>query len=222
MTVTNLATGGNPGGCLRGIATADAFAIEPGTFMATGYLATANFVGDYSAAGVELLGFDIRTLYVPDPASVAIKLSSGASSVSHDISDRIASSGTWYSVRLPLVGPFVAGWYGSTNLFANIMTNVTRVEITIARHSSLARTCFLDNIFLDRLHNATEASPVDTNDVLLTWNNLRIGDRYRLEAAPQITTNAWTELSAFTATDSLYQVHVNSTNLSSCYRLMLE
>ena len=243
MTVTNLITGGNPGGCISGTIPYAGIPL-PGTytdaFMATGLLASANFVGNYTDVEAYLLGFDFRandvwpqytnseseiTNALPD--FLRVNIISASSSFTNKIFSRVpappnATNGVWYSFRLPLVDPQLGNWVGDISQFSSIMTNVTRLEVEITRDGDPgARVYLVDNVFLDRLPEA--ASVVSTNSgVDITWLHLRSGVNYRMDVASDLVQPNWSAVSNITAASSVWVANYSSTNTAILYRLIME
>lgn len=235
MTFTNLAAGGNPGGCLSG---AFPFALTPppgqnDAFAATGLLASANYVGNYSDIEAYLLGFDFRANEVwpqdtnSTPDFLRVNIISASSSATNKIyirvpSPTIATNGVWYSFRLPLVEPQLGNWLGDTGQFSSIMTNVSRLEIEITRDSDQgSRTYLVDNVFLDRLPEAASVLS-STDSVDITWLHLRSGVNYRMDVATDMVQPDWSAVSNITAASSVWVAKHSTTNTANLYRVVME
>ena len=225
LILTNEATTGNPGGCLRGT-----FALAGGipppesdAFQATGQLSSANFIGDYSSAGVSLLGFDFRATNVA-PSSLELRLTSVGpgytSLVFRSFPSTNLSINTWYSYAVSLKDTASGQWLGNTNAFHTILTNVSRVEITVQRFGSGAQNYLIDNVYLAALPEAS-AHAVETDSVQVVWSNLRADETYRADAAGALD-GTWTTLSAFTATSSVHTVVDTNASTHQVYRLVIE
>lgn len=217
MTVTNILIGGNPGGALRG-----QFQLQGGppfpdndAFIATGRLSSASFIGDYTEVDAWVLGFDFMASNVV-PSFLQVQLYSESNVITRLLTSAITTNNVWYSFRLSLLAADLGGWAGDTALFSSIMTNVTKVEFNLTRNAEGTQSYFLDNIFLDRVPDA-----VDITATNMIWLHMRSGQNYRFEASTDLTSTAWTTLSSFTATSSVYEVSVPPTNSWQFYRMVI-
>ncbi len=217
MTVTYGATDGNPGGGLRGSFAATPFPPFDGAFVATGNLASANFIGNYDEVDAWLLGFDFKAGEIP-PDKLQVVLYSGSYYIYRNLGSLVTQTGVWYSFRIPLLDPFANGW-----VFdevepppVDIFTNVTRVEITVTREDVVAQSYYVDNIFLDRVPEAVELSPTH-----VLWLHLRNGVNYTLQGNSSLS-GAWGAVSNFTATSSVFQAEVSGTNNWLFYRMRMD
>lgn len=225
LVLTNETATGNPGGCLRGTF-AFAGGIPPpesDAFQATGRLSSANFIGDYSSAGVSLLGFDFRATNIA-PSALELRLTSigpgYTSLVFRSFSSTNLAINTWYSYAISLRDTASGQWLGNTNDFSAILTNVSKVEITIQRFGSSAQNYLLDNVYLAALPEAS-AQASETGAVQVTWSNLRTDESYRADAAGALD-STWTTLSTFTATGSVHTVIDTNAATHQVYRLVIE
>lgn len=218
MTVTNVLTGGNPGGALRG-------QFEPqfgppipevDAIIATGRFASANFIGNYKDIDAWVLGFDVLAENVL-PSSFRLNLYSGTDVIGWPLDGAIAATGVWHSFTLPLLGPEQGAWEGATSLFHNILTNVTRIEFRIARNGEVQQSYFLDNIFIDRLPDAASIDPVD-----MIWLHMRMGATYRFEATTNLTSSTWTVLETFQADSPVYVPSLPGDAPWRYFRMILE
>ena len=218
MIVTNVLSGGNPGGAIRGIFAFQAIPIpENDGFIATTNLSAANFLGNYEEVDAWLLGFDFMASNIV-PSDLQVHLYSSNNVIRRPLVSAISTTNVWYSFRIPLLAAELGGWEGDTSLFSSILTNVTRVEFRILRQGSIsnspAQFYFLDNIFLSRVPDA-----VDFTGDQMTWLHLSTGWNYRLEASSNLNEGAWTMIDAFTATTAVYQANVSITNGWRFYRM---
>ncbi len=217
MNVSFGVADGNPGGGLVGSFAATPFPPFDGAFVATGNLASANFIGNYEEIDAWLFGFDFMAGNV-QPDKLQVYLYSGTNYIYRNLASQVAQTGVWYSLRLPLLDPFSNGWVFDSVAPppVNIFTNVTRVEIAITREGPSAESYLIDNIFLDRLPEAVEVS--STN---VLWLHLRNGVGYTLEANSSLS-GAWGAVSNFTATSSVFRAEVSGTNNWQFYRLLMD
>lgn len=220
MTVTNSMLG-NPGGSLQGSFSATPFPPLNGSFVATGHLASANFIGDYTEAGAWLLGFDFMAEHIV-PSDLRVEIYSSSNFIYRivyqlNFQDVAWETGVWYSIRIPLLSAATGGWLEDIDQFNTIMTNVSRLEIVVFRQTAMAQTYYVDNIFLDRLPIA-----VHMTESNLEWSHFRNGEDYRFQASSDITSPNWFDLGSFTATGSVYNVAISATNAWQYYRMLME
>lgn len=224
MTVTNTLTAGNPAGCLRGVYPNLGLTPPPPdteAFVATGLLTSANFVGNYADVDAFLLGFDLRSeTLVPGTEVIAVNLVSTTNKITRPLPALITQAGIWYRVRVALDDPARDGWQGNVGAYAQIMSNVTRLEIEVNRTGSGAQTYLLDNVFLARLPEALALAGT-TNGVAVTWLHLRTGEPYRLEATPDPALAAWSAVTNFTATNAVQVLWRETTNAVEHYRMVI-
>lgn len=222
MTVTNMASGGNPGGCLRGsfAASGGPTPIEVDAFAATGALATTNFIGDYQGAQIDLIGLDVRAEKVL-PSEVLVKLIGNGTTFFRSIKAGLAATGTWYSFAISLDSLSAGGWSGgSADQFRAALTNITAVEIQITRAGTSGQNYLLDNIYVASLPEAT-AQATGGDDVQITWSNLRSNELYRAEAS-SAADQSWSLLESFTATGTVHAITDTNAAPQRAYRLLIE
>lgn len=226
LIVTNLASSGNPGGCLQGTISG-AFIPFDTAFIATGAAASASFIGNYTAADAQLLGFDIQALVGGDQtninATIKIVLDSGSNRFQSVLNSFITQTAIWYKVRLPLSTAEAGGWtnvVGAYSNYSNLLTNVTRVAVEVPGLSSPAIRIFrLDNFFLDRLPAAVALSSSSTGtDLTLQWDYLRTGLMYQVESSSEVT-GTWTLAQTLIATNRNQGVVVTNADTRSFFRL---
>jgi len=122
VTISHVATGGNPGGYVRldDAATGQLFAVR----------APAKFLGDLSAANGQTLSFDAIVLFQQrnDPLSGfgVVKISSSTDSASLDLGDIPAATWTGYST------PLDAATWGKTEADWNaLLADVTEIRVEL-------------------------------------------------------------------------------------------
>lgn len=226
MILTNVTSGGNPGGALQGTFPASFIPPAPpdDAFVATGGVASgvANFIGNYDEVDAWVLGFDFNALQVL-PSELSVWIFGGVNgAVNRSLNGAVVATNSWYSFRIPLLAAGLGGWQGSVANFAAIMTNVTQVEVRITRKDNLSDTpqqsYLLDNVFLDRVPEAFAGG----SDGSVVWLHLRTGENYRLEASADLNQSSWSLVDAFVATSSVYAVNLVSTNPVVTYRMLME
>lgn len=227
FTLTNLVTGGNPDGCLQASFPANPSMPEPDpdAIVATGLTSTANFIGNYLDVDALLVGFDFYAADFVDTntnrSSYRINLYSGTTLFWHRFDEVIAETGVWYKVRASLVSPEAGKWTNVIGNFSSLMTNVTRLEISIDRTQFDASEVYkVDNVFLDRLPAAV-ALNMATSRVDVTWLNMRAGESYRFESATDLVQGDWVLVSNVTASGGAQVLWHDSTNAFQGYRVVI-
>jgi len=224
MAVTNLLTGGNPDGCMRGMFQELGVPPPPpevDAMIATGTLASAAFIGDYVESDALMLGFDFKANNVL-PSFARLNLYSGINGVFKEFTPLITVTGLWHSVRMSLQSAEIGGWGGDTLLFFSIITNITRVEIELTRSGESQQAYLVDNFFLDRLPEAIDMFESTATGRNILWFQLRNGAPYRVFASPRLVPQAWSTVEAFTATSSIHQTVHSTTNEMLFYRIVVE
>lgn len=222
MVVTEPANSGNPGGALQGVFPTLPFP-DPAAddaFIATGILATATFTGNYHQADAWVIGFDfMASNTLPAELRLLVYGQPESDVITRNLTTAITGTNRWHSLRLSLLGADLGGWTGATQKFAQILGNVSKVEIRLFRNQENAQTYLVDNIFLDRV---PAAEPGANEPGTVGWNNLRTGNPYRLQATDDLRLASWTTLASFTATSSFYEVYTADTNAWRFYRLVMD
>ena len=222
MIVSQLTSGGNPGGCLRLVFPAQSVAFpDTDAAVATGQMASAQFTGDYLGAEAMMLGFDFKADHVL-PSSLWIKLYSSSNVIYRDVTSHLNVLNAWQPIRVSILSSDLGGWLGDVDAFFDVVRDVVRVEFQLTRQSEITQMYYLDNIFLDRLPEATPVAPDEDGAWGLTWRNLRVGDAYRVEAAGDLASPVWRSLGSFTAADQALELRFQSTNDVMFYRMSLD
>jgi len=202
MSVTWQASGGNPGGCIRGGFTKQAYPLPQNDgLMTTGRLTSAAFTGDYRNAGVCLLGFDFMAADAI-PAVAEVRLYSEGHYMSHFFHTAVTATGVWHSFRVSLDSSQAERWLASPTVFSDIIDNVSRVEFVVNRASESAQSFYFDNIFVDALPMSGGIAPVVNGGSQIAWHHVRSGDVYRVEASSQLATPTWHVVMVVTAQTS--------------------
>lgn len=225
LTLTHSTDAGNPGGCLVGT-----FAPQGGppvaeidAIVATGSVSTANFVGDYPSAGINLIGLDFRADQILPSEALVRVVSGGSNSIVffRSFLSRIVSTGAWHTIALSLASRSLGGWAGGTDeTFAEALTNIARVEIQLTRNGIVAQSYLIDNVYVARLPEAS-AQAASGDGVTVTWTNLRANTAYRAEAAAA-PVGSWSVLSNFTAAGTTHAVLDTNAAAAQAYRLLIE
>lgn len=217
MTVTHAAGAGHPGDAMQGAFSSQGIPVpEQDAFVATGALASAAFVGNYSAVTGLLIGFDFQAVEVL-PAQLVLRLRSGTHRIERFLTSTLVATGLWHRLRIPLTSAPDGGWSGNTEVFSAILTNVTRWEIEITRNTGAAQRYRVDNVFLDSLPVADALTPE-----FIRWADLRTQEFYRCEAASDGAVPVWTEVESFLATSRTHQIGFSATQDPQIFRLLMK
>lgn len=221
LSVVHTNSFGNPAGHL--VLTVP-FAMIPNAYglMATGGAAAAAFLGDYQAAGAEVLSFDLRAeSFVPETNSLRVNVYSGSNFYTRVYDGLIDATGVWYGFRFPLHDATLGGWRNvvGSNTLAALLTNVTRIEFEFRSSLAGAQVFRIDNIGLERLASATamEWTPAGA---LATWAPVQAGRTYHLEFGTIGEAGlAWTSEYSFVATASVHSVLSTASAPQRLFRL---
>jgi len=127
---------------------------------------------------------------------------------------------SWSHIAISLRSVALGDWHGSTNEFANLMTNVDAVALLIGRNDTIAQSYRLDNFYIAPLPEATAHVAADET-ALVAWSSLRSNQLYRADAAAT-PEGPWTALRSFTATSSVHTVIDTNAATHQVYRLVIE
>lgn len=171
------------------------------TLTATGRLFTAAYTGNYSAAGISLIGFKIS---VENDLLQDLRLTvlSGTNGYFNSLASLVATTNTVYQFFFSLASKEAGAWSGSEdNLFSNVMQDVTRVDIFV-RNATISRaaTCRVDDIVVDGLQSVSSLVPSTNNQLLLAGTFLQSNVTYLVEATPELT-GIWTAVQSVYATN---------------------
>lgn len=178
---------------LRGQFAAQGFPFpESGSFWADAAASGGAFAGNYSAAGVQLIGFSFLAQEAL-PSAALVRLSGAETSFFRSFADAIAQTGVWYRIVFSLQSQAAGRWVGGTEpAFAEVLRDVQRLEIQITRAGMTAQRYRLEDVFLDALPAGTEVSA----DGTVAWSRLRADQAYVVEAAAD-PTQAWEAVDGF-------------------------
>lgn len=152
MSVSYQSGFGNPAGSAQGsfgtqvfpVPQTDAFRINSGS-------SGGNFVGNYWAIAPGFTGFRFD-FYATNvlPSALSIRFSDGTNIFTGALSWQVLSTGSWYTVRVPLEydnGHVV--WFGGTAAqFSNALSAVSFIDIEITRNGTGSQRYFVDNFSL--------------------------------------------------------------------------
>jgi hypothetical protein len=225
MSVTNVATGGNPDGALQGFFPAEPPPPTPppgsaAAFLANGGGLSSNFMGDYHPQDILLFGFDFNPVNQL-PTSFDFFIRGGSSTfLNRSFFDLLAATNTWHSFRFSFRA-LDGAWFGSTNQVGTLIANVTSIVFEVSRNGPLSQTYLLDNIFLDALPAGGGGATSASNAPQIVWNNLRTNEVYRVEASPDLVVPQWTVITTITAQTSTVATDYPATNDYRFFRMVM-
>ena len=154
MAVTHDATGGNPGGAMKGtfssqffpIPQTDAFRLASGESGITAGQEAA-YLGDYRA----ITAYPARLSWVfelkPEdvlPSDLVFRFSDGTSTFFLPFTEWVTNVGEWNRVYVPL--DYSKGWLGgSYAAFGAAIENITSIEIQVSRNGIGEQSYLIDN-----------------------------------------------------------------------------
>jgi hypothetical protein len=160
-----------------------------GTFSAVATSSGGAFVGDYTAAEVELVGFE---LYVGSvlPNGVAIQLFNDSQSILGHLTDRVTRTQSWHYLALPVTPGSGAFWTGHNGgSLATVLTNVTELRIILESPGVEPHSHQISNVFLGQLPWASNLTA--TGGVAqVEWQELRPNWTYQLQATTNLLNSA--------------------------------
>ncbi len=225
MTVSLATQAGNPGNALQGKFNALAFgrpsANISDAMIVSGVSDSANLTGDYLSADARLLGFDFKCVNtLPVSLDVFLRGANGRT-VHRSFHPMLKEQGIWQSFRVLLDSPDRGEWLGHMAQYDDILSSVTSVVIQISRNGESEQFYLVDNFFIDTLPETVAATTMTEGTVRLSWNNLRFGQRYNVEATIDLDASAWITVDSFIAGDSVAISEFSSTNTYRYFRLMM-
>ena len=173
-----------------------------GAFVATNGSSGGAFVGDYPAAGIQLIGFAFMAQDVL-PSSAILRWHGPTSSYFRSFAASILQTGVWYRLAFPMESRAAGRWQGGgEELFALDRADVKSVEIQVSRSGTTAQRYGVDDVFVDVL--PTGSIGPAASDVHLFWTALQAGTVYAVETAAQ-PGGPWTETARLAATDRVQE-----------------
>lgn len=181
---------------------------------------TGLYSGDYTAAGITIIGFKFFA-ETELPSGITLFLG-GSSNLYLRLFD-IAQAGVWYTLSASLVNPELEGWVslkGSLSNFDATLADVQYVGINVARSGVLKQRFVIDDIFLDRQPVAIEE--ISSGSSVIVWGSLRIDEPYVVEASTDLVQSPWSIVDVFTATGATYRSEFPTTNRTLFFRMTKE
>lgn len=199
---------------------------ENGALVATNTAAGGAFTGDYASAPIHRAGFDFLAVNT-NPSSLTIEWIGGTNTYYRDFSPALGPTGVWTRIEIDFTGRAAGNWGAGPEdeaSFAASLTNVTRFTVRIARRGPAAQIFQLDNLFIDRLPQATGLVVDDTNSAAV-WSFLRTPADSRAPSADYAVQTSsdlpagWTNAGTFAATGRTQRVGFAPLSAGANFRL---
>jgi hypothetical protein len=174
---------------------------QTSTLIATGTLASAAFTGDYTAAGMTLLGFKFRAEQVL-PSGLTLRWMRTTNGYFRNLQTAVLATGIWYQFHFSLQDKETGGWDGDPgDLFTQVLAGVDTVALAVTKPATLAASSFrIDDVVIDRLPAATHVAALSATTTLLRWDYLQTNVSYQLEYA-EAPTSDWAAVQSWLATN---------------------
>jgi hypothetical protein len=174
---------------------------ETGTAIAGPAASAGRFVGDYRAAGIDLIGFDFLSQDVP-PSDVTIRLEGGTNVFFHSVpSSALSEVGETVRVMVSVRSRSEGGWAGPDEAaFEEGLQDVRSVSVSISRSGLLEQDYFFDNFFTDRLPEGVDIAFAPGSGPMAVFDYLREGHVYTVEALEDLVDGVWTNVGSLAAT----------------------
>lgn len=170
------------------------------------------FTGDFTAAGVQLIGFRFKADdAIPNSLLIELRSGSGAYS-SPQLSGQVAQTGGWFHVWTALGEP---GWIGD----ASVVTGVTATTIFIRQAGSTAERYYVDDFFTDSFPVGSGIDSEATDTYSVAWTHLRPEWTYQVQSCADLTQGVWSNVSTLAATSSFQRIAITNSVHSASFRL---
>lgn len=182
----------------------------------------AQFVGDYAAAGVQLIGFEF---YPEDtlPDGVTITLSADGAGVVSDVTGRASTLGDWNQIAVPVTANATSFWQSvNGGQLTNILANVQEFRIDVGVETAAAQGYRIRNIFLDLLPVAADIQVPSASAPEIAWDHLRTNWNYRVDASTNLVDQVWNPVGQFTATNRVTGFMAGTNEHFQIYRIVIE
>ena len=183
---------------------------------------SAQFVGDYSAAGVQLIGFEF---YPEDalPDGLTITLSADGAGVVSDVTGRATTVGSWNQIAVPVTATATSFWQSvNGGQLTDILSNVQEFRIDVGVETESAQGYRIRNIFLDLLPVAADIQIPLASGPEIAWDHLRTNWNYRVDASTNLIDQVWASAGQFTATNRVTGFVAGTNEHFQIYRLVIE
>ena len=180
------------------------------------------FVGNYPAADIALIGFSFRVDNAL-PGVVDFRWQGGGQAFFQNLTARVAQTGVWYRFAFSLNSMADGGWAsgGSELDFQNGLLAVDSVSLQVTGRADVPITCYLDDMFVDRLPAASRIQATTNGYGELTWQYVHSNYTYQLEYVDALT-GIWSNAAVVTSPSTNLVIQVPWTNAPSrAYRLQL-
>lgn len=194
---------------------------EDGALAASNSASSGSFTGNYAAAGISLLAFEVMATGAV-PSDLAVELAGPAGYVRRSFEDSIGRTGAWYAVAASLLSAAAGGWNEApAGCFSAVLADVRHLQISAARNGLSAQLVRIDNVHLGVNHRALDFPPPVADEGALSWGDLRVGQLYTLQTAAE-PGGVWSDVVGFAATGAIHTVSLPTlTNAPwACFRLV--
>lgn len=194
---------------------------QTSTLLTTGALFSAAFTGDYTAAGIALIGFKFRAEQVL-PSVLTLRWTRESNGYFRNLQAEILSTGQWYQFHFLMTGKEAGGWDGDPeSLFTNVLGGVDTLAIAVTKPATVAASTFMvDDVFIDLLPAATLVTPRTGATIRVRWDHLLTNIAYDVETCTQLT-GAWSTVGTLDATNRQQEVDLDSTDAGRFWRLSM-
>lgn len=199
---------------------------ENGALIASNAAAGGAFVGDYATAPIHRAGFDFLAANT-NPSSLTIEWIGGTNTYYRDFTALLGPTGVWTRVEVDFTGRAAGGWGAGPedeSVYAASLTNVSRFTVRVARRGPSAQVFQFDNIFIDRLPQATGVLADGTNAAIV-WSYIRLSadsrapsSDYKLQTAADPLA-PWSDVSTVAPTGRTQTVFLDTGATTAVFRL---
>lgn len=174
---------------------------QASTLLATGTLFSAAFTGDYTSAGIALMGFRFRAEQVL-PSVLTVRWTSKSTGYFRNVQSDVLATGQWYQFRFLMTSKEAGGWDGDpAGLFTNVLADVDTVAIAVTKPATVSPSTFMvDDVFIERLPAAISVNSGTGSTRRILWTHLLTNMVYGLESSTNLA-GPWASEQSFTATN---------------------
>lgn len=195
---------------------------------------TLPFSGNYTDAGIELIGFKFFAESRPSDGDypLPLYLQWGNESNTFETLFAVAETGRWYSFEAALRPEYASQWVdlSGNNLeyFASTLRAVEFVRLTFNGASTTlspgapSHIYYIDDIYIDRMPVLSSRPGINANTLEVSASRLRTNESYVIESSTNLVTQIWQQLGSFAATSSSSVTNYPSTNDALFLRIRID
>lgn len=168
-------------------------------------LTAGAFTGNYTQAGIEVVGFRFRTGTV-EPSDLYLELTTGSGVFQRSLP--VPPAGVSNLIMVPLEGVQPGGWRfkrGLTNDFSAALQDVKSIELKIRRAGVTAVDHTVDDFFVDGRPRSGGSMLVAGSAMSMSWGDLQPGGLYMMQQSPSLA-GPWTDAAPMAATNRYQSV----------------